>query len=180
MPGPQPPTVPLSEAERHARLTRRRAHTTPQHCRDRAPIRVLGAGRAPGAHCGPPLGAQPPPGAARATALAHAPWPCGARALPRCPAPGGPGPLQRRTGGPEQRGRLGAARGGGTPELPLAAAGTGRRGPQARAGRDHCGAPWRPFFPIRPRASPLQAAPGWVMAYNPCKSGRAGGPSAVE
>jgi putative transposase len=41
MPGPQPPTVPLSEAERHELLTLIRAHKTPQHFSFRAQIILL-------------------------------------------------------------------------------------------------------------------------------------------
>jgi DNA-binding NarL/FixJ family response regulator len=39
--GPQPPTVPVSEAERQALFTLIRAHTTPQPFRVRAPIILL-------------------------------------------------------------------------------------------------------------------------------------------
>jgi putative transposase len=38
MPGPKPPTVPLSEAERQELLSLIRAHKTPQHCSCRAQI----------------------------------------------------------------------------------------------------------------------------------------------
>ena len=41
MPGPQPPTVPLSEAEYQALLTLIRAHKTPQHFSFRAQIILL-------------------------------------------------------------------------------------------------------------------------------------------
>jgi len=41
MPGPKPPAVPLSEAERQALLRLIRAHTTPHHDRFRAPILLL-------------------------------------------------------------------------------------------------------------------------------------------
>jgi putative transposase len=41
MPGPKPPAVPLSEAERHALHTLIRAHKTPQHLRFRAHVILL-------------------------------------------------------------------------------------------------------------------------------------------
>jgi transposase len=41
MPGPKPPAVPLSEAERHALPTLIRAHKTPQHLSCRAPVILL-------------------------------------------------------------------------------------------------------------------------------------------
>ena len=41
MPGPQPPTVPLSEEERHVLHTMIRAHKTPQHLSFRAQIILL-------------------------------------------------------------------------------------------------------------------------------------------
>jgi putative transposase len=41
MPGPQPPTVPLSEEERHVLHTLIRAHKTPQHLSFRAQIILL-------------------------------------------------------------------------------------------------------------------------------------------
>ena len=41
MPGPQPPAVPLSEAERHALHTLIRAHKTPQHLSCRAHVILL-------------------------------------------------------------------------------------------------------------------------------------------
>jgi hypothetical protein len=41
MPGPKPPTVPLSETERQELLRLIRAHTTPQHYRFRAHIILL-------------------------------------------------------------------------------------------------------------------------------------------
>jgi putative transposase len=41
MPGPKPPTVPLSEAEYQELLTRIRAHKTPQHFSFRAQIILL-------------------------------------------------------------------------------------------------------------------------------------------
>lgn len=41
MPGPKPPTVPLSEAERHALHTLIRAHKTPQHLSFRAHVILL-------------------------------------------------------------------------------------------------------------------------------------------
>jgi putative transposase len=41
MPGPKPPAVPLSEAERHALHTLIRAHQTPQHLRFRAHVILL-------------------------------------------------------------------------------------------------------------------------------------------
>lgn len=41
MPGPQPPTVPVSEAERQELLTLIRAHKTPQHFSFRAQIILL-------------------------------------------------------------------------------------------------------------------------------------------
>jgi len=41
MPGPKPPAVPLSEAERHVLHTLIRAHKTPQHLSFRAPVLLL-------------------------------------------------------------------------------------------------------------------------------------------
>src|SRR5215468_8359922 len=41
MPGPKPPAVPLSEAERHALHTMIRAHKTPQHLSFRAQVILL-------------------------------------------------------------------------------------------------------------------------------------------
>src|SRR5215813_12615506 len=41
MPGPKPPAVPLSEAERHALHTMIRAHKTPQHLSFRAHVILL-------------------------------------------------------------------------------------------------------------------------------------------
>jgi putative transposase len=41
MPGPKPPTVPLSEEERHALHTMIRAHKTPQHLSFRAHVILL-------------------------------------------------------------------------------------------------------------------------------------------
>jgi hypothetical protein len=41
MPGPKPPAMPLSEAERHALHTLIRAHKTPQHLSFRAHVILL-------------------------------------------------------------------------------------------------------------------------------------------
>ena len=98
MPGPQPPNVPLSEAERQELLTLIRAHKTPQHFSFRAHIiLLLAAGPGPERPSGnTPLGHEPPHGPALATALAGAPTLCGSRALTRYPTTGHAADLQRR------------------------------------------------------------------------------------
>jgi hypothetical protein len=94
MPGPKPPAVPLSEAERQELLRLIRAHTTPQHYSFHAQILLLLADGHNAPEVARRLGDQPENGAVVAPPLAGAARECGGGAFTRRPAAGSARHLQ--------------------------------------------------------------------------------------
>ena len=90
MPGPKPPTVPLSEEERHALHTMIRAHKTPHHLSFRAHVILLLAEGLTAPDVGPAPRDDAHHRPTLASPLAQAPRLPGPRAAPRRSASGRP------------------------------------------------------------------------------------------